>query len=135
MPLTVIAFVSRKPGLSPSAFKSHYEDTHMPLLHSLTGPTFPLSHTRFYVTRQPSEPSPDTSNANHPPTVYGGTPSDFNYDVHIELVFESAAGMEAFYAKMQEPEVAKGIAEDEEKFIDRGTWRVAAVDEPMVTRR
>ncbi len=106
----------------------------MPLLRSLTGSAFPLSHTRFYLERGTSSSS-DSSNASHPATIYVGTPSDFEYDVLCELVFENTAAMESFYAKMREPDVAAKIAEDEEKFIDRREWTVAAVDEPMVTRR
>jgi len=136
MPHIIVAFVTRKPGLSPSDFRSHYEKIHMPLLQSLTGSVFPLSHSRFYLQRHPSDTATsDNSNASHPPTVYVGTPNDFAYDAHCELVFENVAAWESFGARMSEPEVAAKIAEDEAKFIDRPKWKVAAVDEPVVTKR
>ena len=64
-----------------------------------------------------------------------GTPDDFDYDVWAELVFKDAAAWEAFYMRMGEPEVAAKIGEDEERFVDRKKFKVAAVDEPMITTR
>lgn len=132
----IVAFFWRKPGLSPSDFKSHYETAHIPLLLSLMGPVFPVSHSRFYLHRNPGDTSSsDRSNASYLPTVFAGTPDDFDYDVYCELVYEDKAAFEAFHARMGEPEVAAKIAEDEEKFIDHRKSKVAAVNEPLVTTR
>lgn len=136
MAYTIVAFIWRKPGLSPTEFKSHYETSHIPLLLSLTGPLFPLSHSRFYLGRNASDTSSsDTTNANHQPTVFAGTPNDFDYDVLATLIFEDTIAFEAFHARLREPEVASKLAEDEERFMDRQKLKVAAVDQPLVSTR
>ncbi|KAH9897404.1 hypothetical protein F4778DRAFT_743465 [Xylariomycetidae sp. FL2044] len=40
--------------MSPADFRHHYDTAHVPLLKSLVGPAFPLTHTRNYVTRNPA---------------------------------------------------------------------------------
>ncbi len=136
MSYTIVAFIWRKPGTSPSEFKTHYEKTHIPLLLDLLAAVFPLSHSRFYLKRTPEDSSlSDSSNSNYRPTVLAGTPDDFAYDVYCELVFEDESSFHAFHAGMREPEVAAKIAEDEEKFMDRQLMKVAAVAEPVITSR
>lgn len=74
----------------PDEFHHHYEKSHTPLLLRLLGPVFPKSHTRFYLPRQPSNPSPgDTSNANYALSVFIGNTDDFDYDVFASVIFES----------------------------------------------
>ena len=135
MPYTIVAFIWRKPGTSPSEFKTHYEN-HILLVLDLAAAVFPLSHSRFYLKRTPeASSSSDTSNSNYRPTVLAGTPDDFAYDVYCELVFEDEAASQAFIARIREPEVAAKIAEDEENFLDRQLLKVAAVAEPVITSR
>ena len=136
MTYTIVAFLWRKPGTTPSEFKNHYENTHIPLLLSLMGPLFPLTHSRFYLRRHPEEGSSSaTAVTNYQPTVYVGTHSDFDYDLYCTLEFEDEKGFDAFHQRMQDPEVAPKIAEDEEKFIDSQKLTVAAIHEPVITRR
>ncbi|TVY85713.1 hypothetical protein LAWI1_G008996, partial [Lachnellula willkommii] len=78
-------------------FRNHYENTHMPLLISLTGSVFPKTHKRYYLTRTPKDPSSsNTSNANHAVTVDEGEAEDFDYDAYAELEFESVEKFAAF---------------------------------------
>lgn len=138
MPYTIVAFIWRKEGTSPSEFKSHYETTHIPLLLRLLGSVFPISHTRFYLARQDEDAS--SFSAEHQqqppqPIIYVGVPEDFDYDVYAELVFDDQPAFDAFYARMREPDVAAQIAADEEKFIARSRLKVVAVQEPLVTTR
>ncbi|KAL8726653.1 MAG: hypothetical protein Q9181_005967 [Wetmoreana brouardii] len=136
MTCAIVAFIWRKAGLSPSDFKLYYETNYMPFLLELMGPTFPLTHSRFYIERGlVNNSSSDATNASYAPVVYAGTPDDFDYDVFTQFIFESAAARQAFQARLQEPEVAGKIAEEEEKFIDLPKLKVAAVDGPMVTTR
>jgi EthD domain len=124
---TILVFVTRKPGLSPSAFKSHYENKHIPLLKSLsTGPPsiFPISHTRRYLTRDPSDPA-------HPVVVLVGDPADFAYDAIAEVNFESEAAFREFQTKVM---MTPKVAEDEERFTDRGKLKVVVLGETTVTR-
>ncbi|KAL8658902.1 MAG: hypothetical protein Q9202_007371 [Teloschistes flavicans] len=125
MPYTILAFITRRPTLSPSEFSSHYENTHIPLLRSLMGPTFPTSHTRFYLART-APPAAD-------PVVYAGAKEDFDYDVCAKLVFEDEAAFGRFFERMMVPEVKARIEEDEELFLDRERFRSVAVGDVRVT--
>lgn len=122
--------------MSPAEFRDHYENTHMPLLLSLMGSAFPTTHTRYYITRTPKDPSSsDITNANHVATVYGGKPEDFDYDVYAELVFESIEKWEAFAQRLGEIRAAEdGIFHaDELAFLDVSKGKVVVVDNPAVT--
>lgn len=121
---TIVVFLTRKPGLSPAEFKDHYENKHVPLLHSLGGPTFPLSHTRHYLARDPSNPE-------HPPIVVWGNPEGFDYDAFVEVTFESEAALREFQKVMVSPEVL----EDEDRFTDRTKLRAVVMGETTVTKR
>lgn len=136
MPYTIICFIWRKSGTSPSEFKNHYEKNHIPLVLSVLSDVFPLTHSRFYLPRTTSESSSsDKSNANYTPTTIVGTPDDFTYDVISKLVFEDAAACDAFLARNMEPAVVAKIVVDEERFIERKLLKVVTVDEPCVTVR
>lgn len=126
MPYTILIFAYRKPGLSPAEFKSHYETRHIPLLASHAGPLFPITHTRHYIQR--TEHGPD-----YAATVLVGTQADFGYDAFAELVFEDEGKFRAFFGRVSEPEAAKQIAADEEKFLDRGRMRVVVGGEVVAT--
>ena len=133
MPYIILIFAYRKRGLSPAAFKSRYESSHVPLVQSIAGPHFPKTHTRRYIERSESNISSaannGTTNANHPATVMVGTQADFDYDAIAELTFEDAAAFQTFFGLVSQPEAAEKIAKDEEMFLDRARTRIAVVDE------
>lgn len=123
-PFTLVVFVTRKPGLSPAEFKDHYENKHVPLLQSLAGPTFPISHTRHYLAR-------DSVNPEHPPVFVYGDSEAFTYDAIVEVRFENQAGLQEFQKTMLSPEVL----EDEDRFTDRTKLRAVGMGKTEVTRR
>jgi hypothetical protein len=41
--------MKRRSGITPHQFKEHFETVHIPLLKSVVGEDFPLSHTRHYT--------------------------------------------------------------------------------------
>lgn len=134
MSYSIVAFLWRKPGLTPNEFRQHYETKHIPLLLNLLGPVFPKSHTRFYIHRQLSTTdSADTSNASYTPTIFIGDTNDFDYDAYASLIFKDEAAFHAFFARLTDPEVAKVVAEDEEKFLWRQKFITAATGTPCVT--
>ena len=47
-----------------------------------------------------------------------GTNEEFNNDLFCGLVFEDVIALQAFFAKSMEPEVAKILGENEDRFID-----------------
>ena len=124
--------------MSPAEFRDYYENTHMPLLHSLTGSVFPTTHTRLYLIRTPKDPSSsDVTNANHVVTVYEGKPEDFDFDAYAELVFESLEKLGAFAQRLGEVLAAEdGIFQaDESAFLDISRRKVVVVDGPVVTEQ
>ena len=138
MPYIILVFAYRKPGLSPADFKAHYENCHVPLLQSLAGDTFPNSHVRRYIQRSEnkSTSAPEAhsgNNVNTPAAVLVGTQADFEYDAFAELTFDDEAAFQAFFARVGQGKAAEKIAEDEEKFLDRGKMRVVVVRECIVT--
>ena len=134
MSYSIVAFLWRKPGLTPDQFRHHYDTEHMPLLRNLLGPSFPESHTRFYLPRQLSNPSSaDASNTNYVPTVFLGDTDDFDYDAFASVVFADEAAFHAFNARLRDADVAKVVGEDEEKFLCRQKTIVAAAGAASVT--
>ncbi|KAI0188866.1 EthD domain-containing protein [Astrocystis sublimbata] len=136
MPYSVLIFAYRKPGTTPEQFKTHYEGSHVPLVRSLTGAKFPLSHTRHYLhrTEQQSEGN-SARNPNTPASVMIGTQEEFDYDAFAELKFEDEAAFQAFFALTQQPENAQKIAADEELFLDRARMTVVLKGDTTVTER
>jgi hypothetical protein len=77
MPFKIVGYLTRKPGMTPAEFRNYYENTHMPLLVSLTGAAFPKTHTRTYLTRTPIDSSSsDTTNANYVAAAFAGKPEN-----------------------------------------------------------
>ena len=136
MPYTVIIFAYRKPGVSPAAFKSHYEFSHIPLVHSITGSLFPKSHTRRYIQRaEADDAEEDAHNNDYPATVLVGSQADFEYDAFAEVVFDDQAAFQAFFARVSEAGPAERIAKDEDMFLDRAKTKAVVVDDCNVTSR
>ena len=139
MPYTALIFAWRKPGTTPTDFKSHYESRHIPLIQSLAGPHFPKSHTRRYIQRSEVDASSYSSSANggenakYPATVLMGTQAEFDYDAFAELVFDDEGHFQTFMGVVGAKEAAERIAADEEMFLDRGRMMVVVVDECRVT--
>ncbi|TVY43599.1 hypothetical protein LSUB1_G000526 [Lachnellula subtilissima] len=136
MTYTIVAYLARKPSMTPAEFRNYYENTHMPLLISLTGPVFPKTHKRYYLPRTPKDPaSPDTTNANHAVRIYEGTAEDFDYDAYAELEFESIEKFAAFGQRLAEVAAAEDGAfhADELAFLDLSKRRCVTVDGPVIT--
>ena len=62
-----------------------------------------------------------------------GSQADFDYDAFAELVLEDQAHLQAFMDVVGEKGAAERLAEDEERFSDRGKMRIGMVDECNVT--
>ena len=137
MTFSFLIFAWRNPNLSPAEFKSYYENNHVPLVKSLAGSTFPISHVRRYLDRtQTDAPSADGGvNANYPASVLIGKPTDFEYDVIAELTFEDEAHFQAFMAIVGQREAAAKIEKDNSYFLDSEKMRVVVVGDITVMKR
>lgn len=123
-PFVVVIFITRKPTLSPEEFKDHWENRHVPLLKSLAGARFPLSHRRHYLSRDPSAPD-------YPLRVLVGQLKDFDFDAFTVVTFESETAFKEFVPTMTRPEVLK----DEDRFTVREKMKAVIVGEVNVATR
>lgn len=134
MPYTILILVYRLPTLTPTAFRSYYENSHIPLLKSIAGPLFPNTHTRRYISRTASPPG-CVNSCTYPATVLVGTQLDFEYDAIAELKFDNETAFQAFFSRVNEPEAARRIAQDEDQFLDRAKLRAVVLERTTVTKR
>ncbi|KAK7932722.1 hypothetical protein PG985_003434 [Apiospora marii] len=110
MTYTVVALRRRKEGTTPAQFRAYYDNTHVPLLRSLSGSLFPLSHTRHYVTRTQeatvvSAPKPPAEHANHDDNQDPPHPS---HQIAAQAAQEETSTTAAGYV----PVVYKGAADE-----------------------
>src|SRR4051812_39437314 len=112
MTFRILIKVFRKPGMAPQEFQSHYEDTHVPLVKSLAGSRFPLSHTRRYLQRSSDAVS------NYAAVILSGTQEDFGYDALTEMAFEDEGTLQSFFGFMNTLDVKEKIDADCAKFMD-----------------
>ncbi|KAI9038722.1 EthD domain-containing protein [Aspergillus affinis] len=134
MPCTIIAFLSRKPGLTPTEFKTYYETTHIPLLKDIAGAHFPIAHKRFYLPRARVSDAADTDHSNtaYPAPILAGDAAEFQYDVYAELTFRDVEHLGAFHGALMAD--GERLAADEERFLDRSLIRAVRVEEPVVAK-
>lgn len=125
-PYLIAAFETRKPGMSPAEFMDFYDNTHVPLIKKQMGASFPLSHSRYYVKRQPGE-------ANTAPVVFFGEASDVTYDVIALMTFRDEAHLLHFQSKYADPEIGGPIHASGQKFQVDSTLKVIGVEAPHVT--
>lgn len=113
----LINFLVRKPGMTPEAFRAHYENSHVPLALK----TFPqiLEHRRSY---------PVDGGAFFPPGV------TLPWDCVSELWFADRKGFDDLLAFMGDPVASAEIAKDGDRFIDGSKSGMLLVDE-TITRR
>ena len=125
MTFTVLSLAVRKAGTTHEEFREHYENNHMPLLKSIFGDAFPISHTRYYV--KPDE----QGNA----VTFVGPQALNNVDCYGLLVFEDEAHFGRLMETMGVPENGKKVQEDDHKFLDHESYRVLPVTGPFATTK
>jgi hypothetical protein len=64
-PYLIAAFEIRLPTTAVAHFIDYYDNTHIPLIKTLTGASFPLSHARQYLKRV-QNPPPTSSDEENP---------------------------------------------------------------------
>lgn len=135
MTYTIIIFVTRKPTITSEEFRDHWENKHIPLLKSLTGPLFPLQHKRRYFARIERKGFGGPANRDHPPLVLRGSPEDFDFDGVAELTWEDEKKFQDYYKAIYETDAAAQLAKDEELFLDAGKMKSIVVSESTGTSR
>jgi EthD domain len=108
----IVALLTRKKGMSMQEFIDYYENHHTVLAREL----FPevQDYRRKYV----METGPHSSD------------DPVGFDCILELTFNSEADAQAMYGRLaNNPEVARRVAEDEEKLFDRSRIKTLIIDE------
>lgn len=128
MTFHVLMLVYRNPALTPNQFKHHYETIHIPLMKSLTGKLFPISHTRRYIERADSDQA-------YAASVLGGSQADFDFDCLSELKFETEKGFRTMSALLASPELNPQVGEDCAAFMDPAKTKVVVLGEVVESLR
>ncbi|KAL2793193.1 EthD domain-containing protein [Aspergillus keveii] len=106
-------YATRKAGITPAEFKTHYDTVHVPLIQSLGGDALPIYHKRFYLARPLAG-----EDSTYPAAVVLGAQEEFPYDCITEIAFENEEKFKEFFAKRMQPGIKEAIDADEEKFLD-----------------
>ncbi len=105
----VVGLFKRKPGMSFEEFKDYYENVHAHLGTPVFG-AGGVQYMRRYLT---PIPNPLTGEA-----------AESDCDVIMEMWFKDKDHFEQTVGALQEPELARRIAEDEPKLFDVGKIRM-----------
>lgn len=132
MTYQILMLVYRKPTISPEQFRKHYETVHIPLVHEIAGPLFPLTHTRKYISR---EKEIGKGNPEYIAHVMAGEQADFAFDAIVEMTFQDQAAFYEFGGCLAQPTVAKQIRDDCEEFMDVSKAPAVILSDVVETRR
>jgi hypothetical protein len=107
----VLAFLTRKSGVSRKEFRRYYEQCHVPLIRGSVAAQF--QYRRNFM------------NSDDP--LSRGA-EDFDFDVVTELEFSDREAFVAWSSTLRAPGSVERVAADEDKFLDRSRIRICVVD-------
>ena len=119
--IKILLLLRKKAGTTREQFIDYYENHHVPLIMKLTG-EYMAEYKRNFICWD--DPLSAMSAAYY--VDPDGQPS---FDVATEIWCRNRETMMAMFAKAQEPEIARIIAEDEENCFDRPASRMMIVEE------
>lgn len=117
MAFTVLLLIHRSSGLSTAEFKYHYENVHVPLIQSLAGSLFPISHTRRY-----------TQHADEDNGAKGG-----GIDCVTEMQFDTVSDFRRLSDFLGSADVAIKVQKDCEAFMDPSKTEVVIIGDTVKT--
>ena len=98
--IKLVTLIKRKRGMSPEAFRDHYETLHAPMAVRLL-PMLARYERNFVVRNDSDDAFPD-------------------FDVITIIWLEDQAAYDAFRARLAEPDVLAEVRADEARFIESG---------------
>jgi hypothetical protein len=116
--MKVMILLKRKKGMSVSAFREHYENSHVVLAHRYLGHLF-VDYRRNYA-----EPVEEKIGDAPNPAV-GNSP----FDAVTEIWLKDRAAWLEMQRITADPVIGKIFMDDEEKFLDRPSLRIFPCDE------
>jgi hypothetical protein len=117
-----MVLLKRKPGMSPEAFRNHYENNHIPL-----GATF-IGHLLVEFSRHYPGTMSDFASDDWEDGRMSGTDAGCAYDAISIYRFRDQAAMAEMAEILQRPEVSRALSEDENRFLDRAACRMGLCD-------
>lgn len=133
MTYTIILFITRNPALTSDQFRDYYEYNHIPLVHRLTAPSWPIEFKRRYLARISRKGFGGPANPDRPPLMLRGEMNETDCDCIAEMSFESEAIFHQFYKRVYAKENAAILAKDEERFLETGKTQIIVVGETWTT--
>lgn len=112
--IKVVGMLRRRPGMSPEAFREHYER-----VHRVIGEKYLKGHAVRYVRR-------------YLVPLAGATPQEpdaLGFDAMWEIWYPDQAAFDAAMARIAEPDAVKEINEDVARLFDAPARRYYTVEE------
>lgn len=140
MSLAVLLFYKRRSDFTVEQFKTHMENTYLPLLKTTMGEHFPQSVTLRYVERAGTGAgdrfgatmSSKYRNPEDAPVVLVGSPSDVAWDCQCEMIFRDDLQLQQGYAVINS-EAGQVVKEEEEAFTDIEQMRIVLMEKKAYT--
>jgi uncharacterized protein (TIGR02118 family) len=107
----VMAFISRRAGTSPEAFREYYETQHVPLVVEVAPPM--AAYRRNYL---------------NPDEAFKRNEDELPFDVVTEMLFETREDCQRWFDTFFDPEVFARVQEDELQFLDPDRVRLCVVE-------
>jgi len=105
----LLIFMKRRHDTSPQQFREYYERTHSKLGERIGREVGVCYYARRYL--------------------HSLTESEFDYDVLTEVWWEDRSKFETVAGRVSRGVLPAGVAEDEERFLDRSKTRFVTVEE------
>ena len=104
----LVMLLRKRPDITREQFIDHYDNRHVPLMHSLQAKGAAVHRRNFVV-----------------PPEAGSRPE---YDAIVEIFYEDLATAQGAASAIADPEVRRQMLEDEDRFIERGSIRRYVVE-------
>lgn len=117
--IKLVFMLKRKDGMTPAAFRAHYEDSHVPLALNHFGHLL-TEYRRNYPQSALLNPSGQSDN---PP------PIDPPYDAVAEMWVEDESKLEELGGILNDPELSPLFAADKLLFLERDQTLMLVCDE------
>jgi hypothetical protein len=136
MPLSILLFFKRRSDFSPDQFRTHMEQTYLPLFKSIMGEDhYPPTVTLRYVERVESGAgdrfgatmSLKSRNPPEAPVMLVGAPHELNWDCMCEMIYRDELQLQQSYALMNSP-AGQVVKEEEERFTDVEHMRIVLME-------
>lgn len=119
--IKLIFMLKRKPGITPEAFREHYESSHVKLAYKYIGHLL-QKYVRNYPQQAVLNPSNQAEGAAAPA-------AGFDYDVITEMYLTNHEAVQEMSRIFNDPKINPILVEDELKFLNREATLMLVCDQ------